>query len=199
MYYRDQLILTGKINDVGAYTRTNTDKSYRAGVELQGTWKPLHKLQFAGNLTLSDNKILNFTEYLDDYDNGGQVEKFYSETNISYSPAVTGMAGITWLPFNNAEIQLTGKYVGRQFLDNTSNKSRSIDAYYTQDLRLSYNVNLKDKKALQFFVNLNNIFNKKYEANGYSFSYFYDHQLTTENYYFPMAPFNFLAGINVKL
>ncbi len=199
MFYRDQLVLTGKINDVGAYTRTNTDKSYRAGIELQCAWMPSKKIRLEGNLTLSENKILNFTEYLDDYDNGGQVEKFYAKTTISYSPAVIGMAGVNWAPFNHAEIKLTGKYVGRQYLDNTTDKSRSLNPYYTQDVRLSYNIELKEKKALQLFVNLNNIFNKKYEANGYSFSYFYNEQLTTENYYFPMAPFNFLAGINVKL
>ncbi len=199
MHYHNQLVLTGKINDVGAYTRTNTDKSYRAGIELQAAWKPIEKVQLTGNLTLSRNRILNFTEYIDDYDNGGQLEKYYPETDISYSPSTVGMAGLTVIPMKEFEVQLMGKFVGRQFLDNTSNRSRSLDPYYTQDLRISYNYKLKEERSLQFFVNLNNIFNTKYEANGYSFSYIYDAQVTTENYYFPMAPFNFLAGIDVKL
>ena len=77
MYYRDQLILTGKINDVGAYTRTNVDKSYRTGIELQGAVQLNKAFSLNANLSLSANKILNFTEFIDDYDNGGQIENKY--------------------------------------------------------------------------------------------------------------------------
>src|SRR5437868_803101 len=98
MKYKDQLVLTGKINDVGAYTRTNIPDSYRAGIELQGTYQANKYFNAAANLTLSENKIKNFTEYIDDYDNGGQQTKYYSKTDISFSPSVIAGASLNFLP-----------------------------------------------------------------------------------------------------
>jgi iron complex outermembrane recepter protein len=88
--------------------------------------------------------------------------------------------------------------VGRQYLDNTAQKSRSLNPYYTQDVRLSYLIEGKIFKAVNLIVQLNNIFSKNYEPNGYSFSYITGGKLTTENYYFPMAPFNAMVGVNLK-
>ena len=96
-------------------------------------------------------------------------------------------------------ISLISKYVGRQYLDNTTNISRSLNAYYLQDVRLSYLIENKLFKATNIIVQLNNVFNKKYEANGYTFSYVYGSKVATENFYFPMAPFNFMIGVNVRL
>ena len=92
---------------------------------------------------------------------------------------------------------MLSKYVGRQYLDNTSQKSRSLNPYYVQDIRLSYLIENKIFKAANIILQLNNVFNKKYESNGYTFSYIAG-GLTTENYYFPMAPFNFMVGVNIK-
>ena len=199
MYYQNQLVLTGKINDVGAYTRTNIAKSYRAGIELQGKTKVTKWMNLAANITFSHNKIKNFTEYLDDYDNGGQQTKFYPKTTISFSPAVIAGGSINFIPVKNAEINLISKYVGRQYLDNTGQRSRSLNPYYLQDIRLSYSLQNKIFKTTDFIVQLNNVLNKKYEPNGYSFSYIYGGELTTENFYFPMAGFNLMVGVNVKL
>ena len=199
MYYQNQLVLTGKINDVGAYTRTNIAKSYRAGIELQGKTKVTKWMNLAANITFSHNKIKNFTEYLDDYDNGGQQTKFYPKTTISFSPAAIAGGSINFIPVKNAEINLISKYVGRQYLDNTGQRSRSLNPYYLQDIRLSYSLQNKIFKTTDFIVQLNNVLNKKYEPNGYSFSYIYGGELTTENFYFPMAGFNLMVGVNVKL
>ncbi|MEO6253450.1 MAG: TonB-dependent receptor, partial [Ferruginibacter sp.] len=198
MRYRNQLVLTGKINDVGAYTRTNIPKSYRAGIELQGKTTISSWMNLAANITFSENKIINFTEYLDDYDNGGQQTKFYPKTDISYSPSIIAGGSINFIPVTNAEISLISKYVGRQYLDNTSQQSRSLNPYYLQDIRLSYLIAHKIFKATNLILQLNNVFNKKYEPNGYSFSYIYGGELTTENFYFPMAGFNFMLGVNLK-
>ena len=198
MHYRNQLVLTGKINDVGAYTRTNIPTSYRAGIELQGKTKISNRVNLAANISFSENKIKDFTEYLDDYDNGGQQTKFYRRTTISFSPAVIAGGSINIIPVKNAEISLISKYVGRQYLDNTSQRSRSLDPYYLQDIRLSYLLESKLVKAANIILQLNNVFNKKYEPNGYSFSYIYGGNLTTENYYFPMAGFNFILGVNLQ-
>jgi iron complex outermembrane receptor protein len=198
MHYHDQLVLTGKINDVGAYTRANIPKSYRVGIELQGKTKISNWVNVAAHLTLSENKIKDFTEYMDDYDNGGQQTKFYSKTDISFSPSVIAGGSINFIPVKNGEISLISKYVGRQYLDNTSQRSRSLNPYYLQDIRLSYLLEKKILKETNIIVQLNNVFNKKYEPNGYSFSYIYGGELTTENYYFPMAGFNFMIGVNMR-
>ncbi len=199
MKYKDQLVLTGKINDVGAYTRTNIPNSYRAGIELQGQYIFNSWLNVTANIALSKNKIKNFTEYLDDYDNGGQKANFYSSTDISFSPSVVAGGSINIAPVKNAEINLLSKYVGRQYLDNTSMHSRSLHDFYTQDIRLSYSLTGKTLKNTSIILQLNNIFSKKYEPNGYSYSYISAGSLTTENYYFPMAPFNFMVGVNIRL
>lgn len=199
MLYRNQLVLTGKINDVGAYTRTNIPRSYRAGIELQGRYTFSKLLSVNANLTLSENKIKNFTEYIDDYDIGGQQEKFYSKTDISFSPAVVSAAAVNITPIKGAELKLLGKYVSRQYLDNTSQRSRSLHDYYVQDLRLAYSFKVPHTSIFQAYVQVNNLFSKKYEPNGYTFSYYYGGDLTTENYYFPMATINFMAGLNIKL
>ncbi len=198
MYYQNQLVLTGKINDVGAYTRTNIPVSYRTGIELQGKIKIIKWMNLAANITFSENKIKHFTEYLDDYDNGGQQTKFYNKTDIAFSPAVIAGGSINFTPIKNGDINLISKYVGRQYLDNTAQKTRSLNPYYVQDIRLSYSLQNKIFKATDFIVQLNNVFNKKYEPNGYSFSYIYGGSLTTENFYFPMAGFNFMVGVNLK-
>lgn len=199
MKYKDQLVLTGRINDVGAYTRTNIDDSYRAGIELQGSKKINRYFQFAGNLTLSRNRIKNFTEFIDDYDNGTQKQNQYRETDISFSPDIVGAFTIMLLPIKNVEVALQSKYVGKQYLDNTSNEQRKLDAFYTQDLNLSYYFQKKWLKNVYISGRVNNVFNTLYEPNGYTFSYYYNNELTTENYYFPMAGRNWIISLNLKL
>src|SRR5215471_6723226 len=122
MKYKDQLVLTGKINDVGSYTRTNIPDSYRAGVELQGSAQPSDWFKATANLTLSKNKVKNFTEYIDDYDNGGQKVNLYSSTDIALSPDVVGEATVSFFPVKKIELSLLSKYVGKQYLDNTQNE-----------------------------------------------------------------------------
>ncbi|MFL5808928.1 MAG: TonB-dependent receptor [Flavisolibacter sp.] len=198
MNYKDQLVLTGKINDVGAYTRTNIDQSYRAGVELQASLIFNKWLRASGNVNFSRNKIPQFTEYIDDYDNGGQKTKNYSQTDISFSPSVTAAATITLTPFKRFDIDILSKYVSKQYLDNTANESRKLDPYFTQDIRAIYSLSKSWVKNVDLIFQVNNLFDKKYEPNGYSFSYYYNNQLTTENYYFPMAGRNWVAGVNLK-
>ena len=199
MYYHNQLVNTGKINDVGSYTRTNAPESYRAGIELQADAALAKWVNVLGNISFSKNKIKNFTEYVDDYDNGTQKENIYHNTDISFSPDVVASAGINFIPIKNAEINLQSKYVGRQFLDNTSHISRSIDPYFVENVRLSYSVLKKVFKEVNFVFQVNNVFNKKYESNGYTYNYIYGGDFTVENYYYPMAGTNFMAAINIKL
>ena len=199
MQYKNQLVLTGKINDVGAYTRTNIDDSYRLGLELQAAIALTHWMKAAANVTLSKNRLKNFSEFLDDYDNGGQKTNNYAETDISFSPSVTGAATLTFMPLQKLSIDLVSKYVSRQYLDNTSNKGRKLNAFYTQDARADYSFNKGLFKNIALLLGVNNLFNKKYEPNGYTFSYYYNNARTTENYYFPMAGTNWVVGLLIKL
>ena len=199
MLYKDQLVLTGKINDVGAYTRTNIKDSYRAGIELQGGAKPYKWLHAYGNIALSRNRVQNFSEFIDDYDNGGQKQNLYKEADIAFSPEVVGSATFSFIPFKNTSISWIGKYVGDQYLDNTQQESRKLDAFFTQDVRANFSFERKGLKQVMIIGQVNNLLNTLYEPNGYTFSYYANNQLATENYYFPMAGINWMLGINIKL
>jgi iron complex outermembrane recepter protein len=200
MNYHNQLVSTGKINDVGAYTRTNAPASYRLGVELQGTAKLSPVINATGNISLSENKIKDFTEYVDDYDSGGQQVFQYHHSNISFSPAAVAASTLNILPIQNAEISLQAKYVSRQYLDNTSHVSRSIDPYYVQNVQLTYSLGKRNLfKGMDFIFRVNNLLNRKYESNGYTYDYVSSGALSVENYYFPMAGINFMASINIRL
>ena len=198
MNYKDQLVLTGKINDVGAYTRTNIPDSYRMGIELQGGIQPATWFKAGANLTLSRNKVQDFTEYIDDYDNGGQKLNNYSSTDIALSPGTIGAATISFFPTKNFEMSLLSKYVSKQYLDNTENEGRKLDPYYMQDARVIYSFHKTFLKEVNIILQVNNIFNKKYEPSGYTYSYISGGELVVNNYYFPMAGTNFMVALNLK-
>jgi len=198
MRYHDQLVLTGKINDVGAYTRTNIPNSYRLGIEALFSYHPFSRFRWDLNIAVSENKILDFTEYLDDYDNGGQKIKNYDKTDISYSPSIIGASTISYSPFQKLQLALLSKYVSSQYLDNTSNKNRMLDAYVVNDFRFTYTIVNKLFKEITVIGQLNNLFDIKYEPSGYTFSYIYGGEPVTENYYYPMAGRNFVVGVSLK-
>ncbi|MBC7653166.1 MAG: TonB-dependent receptor [Oligoflexus sp.] len=197
MNYKDQLVLTGQVNDVGSYIRSNVADSYRNGIELDATFAVLPRLSWGITSAFSQNKVKNFDEFIDDYDNGGQVKNTYSKTDLAFSPNFVGGSTLSFKPTKVSEIALISKYVGQQFLDNTSNDKRKLDAFFVNNLRLSYDFKLKNIKNLGVGLLVNNIFNEFYESNGYTFSYI-SNGLTTENYYYPQAETNFLLSLNVK-
>jgi iron complex outermembrane receptor protein len=203
MRYKDQLVLTGMINDVGAYTRINVPNSYRMGIELQGGYVFADWLNVVANLTFSRNKIKAFTEYLDDYDANwewiGQHTVTHQKTDIAFSPSVIGGATINILPVKNIELSFLSKYAGDQYLDNTQNEARKLNAFYTQDARAILTLKNKIFNEWNIIGQVNNVFDKKYEPNGYTYSYVLDGAITADNYYFPMAGTNFMIGVNIKL
>lgn len=199
MLYKDQLVLTGKINDVGAYNRTNVANSYRLGMELQGGYVFTNWLNAQANFTLSQNKIKAYTEYADDYDNGGQITTNHNNTNIALSPNIIGGLTINILPIKNLELSLLGKYVGKQYLDNAQNEGRILSDFYTQDLRVIYTIKNKIFKEWTIIAQANNVFNRMYQPNGYTYSYVAGGSLNTENFFFPMAGTNFMLGVNVRM
>jgi iron complex outermembrane receptor protein len=194
------------LNDVGAYVRDNVANSYRAGIEIDGAYKISPKFTLGGNLAISRNKIAEFTEYIDDYAAAEffQEEITYTDTDIAFSPNAVASAILDYKPSQNFEISLLNKYVGSQFMDNTMNDNRMLEAFWTTDLRLNYALRPRFVKNMEFTLMVYNIFNKLYEPNGYTFSYFLPgeggagRELITENFYYPMAGTNFLAGVKMR-
>lgn len=199
MNYKDQLVLTGRINDVGAYTRTNIAKSFRRGIELEGSYSFKPWLQLTSNLALSQNKIQSFTEYYDDYDNGGQKTNLFTSTNIAFSPAVVNNTILSASIMKKTELRWIAKYVSRQYLDNTSRKYRSLDPYLVNDLQINRTFSLKNGTAVSTVIQVNNLFNKRYAPNGYTYSYYYGGNIINNNYFYPMAERNWMIGLNISL
>lgn len=198
MKYKNQLVLTGSLNDVGEAIRTNIDDSYRAGIELSGHVKIAEQLTWLANATVSANKVKNFVQYLYNDDTGLMDATQYGSTDIAYSPNLIVGSTLSWAPVKNSEIAFISKYVGRQYLDNTSTKSRSLSEYLVNDVRLNYNFKFKGVKNVGIGLLVNNVFSKRYWSDGATYPDIEGGKVLNYNYFFPQAPINFLASLNVK-
>ena len=192
MYYKNQLILTGQINDVGGYTRTNVPESYRLGIELNGNYELNSNLSLSASLSLSENKISEFVEYIDDYDMGGQSQITHTNTDLAFSPNFISHLGLRYQPVSNLNLLWETKYISRQFLDNTSSIERSIAPYTYSNFTVDYSIPSKYGKKVLVGLKINNVFSTMYSNNGYTFSYIYGSQLITENFLYPQAGRNFM-------
>jgi iron complex outermembrane receptor protein len=198
MNYQDQLIVTGQINDVGAYIHTNVPKSYRRGVEAEMGFQPLKKLSWNINATYSQNKIVNYNEFIDNYDAGDQLVTSYKTTDIAFSPSVIAGSTVAYEAFKNFKLSFISKYVGKQFLDNTSSETKKLDAFFVNDVRIHYSFKTTWLKEIGLTLAVNNIFNEQYESNGYTYAYIAGGKRITENFYFPQAGINLLGGVCLK-
>lgn len=198
MKYHDQLVLTGQINDVGAPVMTNVEKSYRAGTELQWSSRLGKNLVWKGNVTLSTNKIMNFTEYVDDWDTGEQKSLALGSTNLAFSPALTGNNQLEWTP-GRFSFGLISTYVGKQFIDNTSSSGRMLDPYFISSLRAGCTIKGRIFKEIKVNMTVNNLLNTRYESNAWVYSYFYQGKRFMMDGYFPQAGINLMAGIEISL
>ena len=199
MDYKDQLISTGQLNDVGAYNRVNVASSYRAGLELTAGVQ-LHKyFKWQTTFTYSQNKIKEFTEFVDDYDNGGQISINHKDVTIAFSPSIIGSSMLTYNFLSKFNIDLISKYVGEQYLDNTENENRKLDAFFVNDLRFSYETEVKKLfKSMLLGVQVNNFLNVKYEPNGYTYGGFSGGTRIDYNFYYPQAGTNFMTNLTFK-
>lgn len=203
MQYKDQLVLTGEINNVGEAIMVNVPRSYRAGVEISAGVKLWNKLRWDVQGTLSMNKIKKFTGYVDHYDSAwnftGQVATYLGTTDLSFSPGILLGSVLTYKPVRGLSISLQTKYVGKQYIDNTSSDSRSLHPYFVNNLILYYNLHLKPFSSLDFHLAVNNLFSQRYESNAWVYRYIYVDQPLEVNGYFPQALINVMAGISLKL
>ena len=198
MYYDKQLVLTGQINDMGAAIMTNVDKSYRLGIELISAYQPIKYFTWNIKGTFSLNKILDYTEYVDDWDNGGQQANYLGTTDISFSPNIIASNEFIVTPVDNFNISLTTQFVSRQYIDNSSNKQYSIKPFCVTNLNLSYCFHTKAVRDIELFFRINNLFNAKYESNAWVYRYLYEGVECYDDGYFPQATINFMGGIRVK-
>lgn len=198
MDYTNQLVLTGALNDVGSSIRDNVESSYRAGIELSGSIKLTDKLEWNVNTTLSQNKIKEFTEVVSNWDTWTEEEEVHPNTDISFSPSLIAASLISYSPAEGLSLGLQTKYVGKQYLDNTSSDDRDLPAYLVSDFIASYSTSCLMLKQVQFNVLVNNIFNEMYSSNGYTWGGLSGGQRINENWLYPQAGTNFLTGITVK-
>lgn len=203
MHYRNQLVLTGAVNDVGASIRTNVDASFREGVEVESTVRLHPRMTWRANLVLSRNKIREFAEVLYDYgtdfDQYTEVKRIYRNTDISFSPALVGGSMLQHTPFPGAEIAWMSKYVGRQFLDNTGQSARQLDAFFVQDVRLSYSWQPKGMREVSISLLANNILHAQYESNGYTWGFLAGTAEVRQNYFYPQAGRNVMVMLALRL
>jgi iron complex outermembrane receptor protein len=208
MEYWDMLLETGKLTDVGYAIKENVPRSWRRGLELAAGWEALPWLRLGGNLTISSNKIRNYTAYYEMYDNMndwnymGQHQVKFSSTDILMSPSLVGMASVTLRPFasksgplKSAYLAWDGKYVGKQYYDNTSSDERSIPAYFVADLSAGY-----DLPHISFSLHVNNLFNRMYYADAWLWrAYFHqeDDYISDVGIY-PQAPVNLMFKVSYR-
>jgi iron complex outermembrane receptor protein len=199
MNYRDQLVLTGNLNDVGAPIRINVPKSHRLGWEVDAAYSFANFFEVAGNLTLSKNKINDFTETIYDYTNGFEEKLIqHGKTDISFSPSAISTLQIVYKPFKVLRLTLSNKYVSKQFLDNTSSNDRIIPAFDYQNMLCEFSPTIKKIKNLKLSLMVNNVFNRNYVSNGYTYSYIFQ-ETVTENFYYPQAGRHLMLNVRVGL
>lgn len=208
MDYKDQIVLTGRLNEIGEAVSDNVRSSYRAGIELQAGVRITDWLRWDVNATLSRNRIKNYTEYAELYDENyvlqsEQYQNYIGTTDIAFSPSVIAGSLIT---FNvggfNAMLQT--QYVGKQYVSNTSDSSLRLDDYCVTNLRMSYTFNTRKLKHLSVGIALNNLFGAKYSSNGWGATWYVKDsstgELTKETLmgYYPQATANVLANVTIR-
>jgi iron complex outermembrane receptor protein len=199
MKYKNQLVATGALNDVGSPIFENSGKSYRAGIEIEGSIKIIQKVMLQPNLTLSTNKNEDFY-----FERNGILTNL-GNTNIAYSPNIVVGNVLTYSPIHALQISFLTKYVGKQYMGNMDAEKSILPDYTTSDLNINYEWKInKGIKSIVFSGLINNIFDSTYESNGYFYTYNDDFSnppsiTTIEGVgYYPQAGINFLAGINLK-
>ncbi|MBP6977222.1 MAG: TonB-dependent receptor [Bacteroidales bacterium] len=199
MDYDNQLVLTGEINNVGDPIMVNVPESYRTGLEAGLAVRILKNLTLDANLSLSRNKILDFTEYVDNWDTGSQDAHYLGLVDLSFSPALIANNRITYQPLKGLSLSFLSKYVSRQYIDNTESETRRLDPYFVNHLLIDYSFHTKWIDEIGINLMVNNIFNAKYETDAWVYRYVYEDQYLMMNGYFPQATLNLMAGVRFDL
>ena len=205
MNYRDQIVLTGRTNDIGEPIAENVDRSYRAGIELTAAVRPFRWLDWSVNATFSRNRIHDYSEYFDIFDPDwnylGQGHHSFSDTPIAYSPGVIANSILSGT-FGAFKATFTTSYVGSQYLTNTGYRPLRLDSYLTSNLRLACTFHTRLVRDIDVALNVNNLFNAMYVNNGWGYhSQIVDGGVATDDFsagYFPQAGINFLLNLTLR-
>jgi len=193
MKYKDQLVLTGQLNDVGASVRENIDNSYRFGIEIDANVKVLEKLYWNPSITVSSNKNKDLNYFWE-----GEM-KCFGTKSIAFSPDFIASNALTYIPITGMSVSLLTKFVGEQYMSNIEAKNSKLDSYFVNDLSLNYEFPVKKWfKSIGVSVLANNIFDVKYVSNGYYWSDYDGTNAIDGAGYYPQATFNILAGLTLK-
>lgn len=205
MRYKDQMVQTGKLNDVGYKLMQNVPTSYRMGIELSGAVQPANWIRIDANVTLSQNKIKNYTAYYDLYNNQNdyefvkQTSEYLGTTNISFSPNVIGSGILTITPYKALSLALVGKYVGKQYYDNTSNKDNRLADYFVSNIVLGYTFKTQKIGEVDLQFSVNNILNKRYVGNAWvATDKFEDGSEIVYTGLYPQATRNIMAKLGIR-
>lgn len=199
MDYKDQLVLSGEINDVGAAIMTNVPRSYRFGIEIMAGIQISKSLKWDVNATFSRNKVKDFTDHIDNYSPPyEQITSHLGTTDLYFSPDFLSGSKLNYSPLKGLEVMLNSKYVSRQYIDNTSNISRSLDPYFVNDLVINYSFKTNFIKEITLHFMINNLFNVEYETSAWVYRYYHDGQYYETDGYFPQAGMNILGGLSLS-
>ncbi len=198
MCYKNQLVLTGEINDVGAPIMVNVDRSFRTGLELQAGVQILKNLQWNGNVAVSLNKIKDFTEYVDNWDTWGQEVFELGTTDLAFSPNFIGNSQFVFNPVKNMNLSFISSYIGKQYIDNTSSENRILNPWFVNHLNAEYTLATGLFEEITIRAMVNNLFNEKYESNAWVYSYIYEGERFKMDGYFPQAGTHFMMGLDFK-
>ncbi len=147
---------------------------------------------------LSRNKIDNFIEYVDNWDTGAQDVFNLGRTDLAFSPDIIGGSTLLFQPFKGFRMELLSKYVGKQYIDNTSSDERKLNPYLVNNLTFNYDFSAKLFQSINISLIINNIFDTKYESNAWVYRYIYEDQPEVMDGYFPQAGINYLLSANFK-
>lgn len=216
MKYKDQLAVTGQINDVGAPTRVNVDDSYRLGVEVNGHYSLLSRLNISVGATFSQNKIKEFDEYIADWDTGVPIILTHTDVDLAFSPSTLIMGNVAYqflqLDKHAGTISLMTKFVGQQYVDNTGNAASLINSYSFTDIQLQYAFKWNSKKQLSINLLVRNIFNSEYVTNAWNYRFksgtdyspsdpyteLESGDIYHQRGYFPQSGRNVLVGLSLR-
>ncbi len=211
MKYDNQLVPIGRINDGYDSLNDNVKDSYRRGIELSAAWNATRWFTLSANATFSQNRIENYTNYISEYihnddysvEDSGYVEQYMGTTRLAFSPKTIANVNLDF-HYKGFEAVLTNKYVSKQYFTNYENPEMQLDAFFVSDLNLGYTMKTRSARSVRFGVMIYNVFDTRYEGNGYGWSEADTNTSTGKTdikyhaFYFPQAPLNVLANVTVK-
>jgi iron complex outermembrane recepter protein len=202
MLYKDQLVPTGELSNVGYPIMTNVERSYRMGIEISGGLKPCRLINWNINMTLSTNRILDFTEYYTDHNTSDDSYNYKSLTlgkvDLAYSPSLITSSDLALNLSEKINLHLVTKYVGKQYFDNTMSKDRMLDPYLVNNLRIDFRIPVPKINSVDLQLYINNLLNNMYESNAYGGNWYEDGKENSWSYFFPQAGINFLVKLSLR-